>query len=82
VPGRDPPRIRACRLTCTDEVFGKSSVIIPGLAEITGADPPPGSSLRQADRAYKAAIADLTRQASLGIQPRSVTRASHTRRQS
>jgi hypothetical protein len=24
-PGRDPPRIRACRLTCTDEVFGKRS---------------------------------------------------------
>ena len=26
MPRRDPPRIRACRLTCTDEVFGKSSV--------------------------------------------------------
>jgi hypothetical protein len=24
VPGRDPPRIRACRLTCTDEIFDKS----------------------------------------------------------
>jgi hypothetical protein len=49
-------------------------VVIPGLAEITGAGPPPGSPLRQADRAYKAAIADLTRQASIGIQPRSVTK--------
>ena len=28
-PGRDPPRIRACRLTCTDEVFGKRSVRNP-----------------------------------------------------
>jgi len=46
-------------------------VIIPGLAEITGAGPPPGSPLRQADRAYKTAIADLASQASLGIQPRS-----------
>jgi hypothetical protein len=35
----------------------------------------PGRSgpLRQADRAYKAAIAELAAQASLGIQPRSVT---------
>ena len=49
-------------------------VIIPGLAEIAGADPPPGSPLRQADRAYKAAIADLASQASLGIQTRSVTK--------
>ena len=49
-------------------------VIIPGLAEITGAGPPPGSPLRQADRAYKAAIADLASQASLGIQPRPVTK--------
>jgi hypothetical protein len=49
-------------------------VIIPGLADIAGAGPPPGSPLRQADRAYKAAIADLATQASLGIQPRSVTK--------
>ena len=34
-------------------------VIIPALADIAGASPPPGSPLRQADRAYKAAIADL-----------------------
>jgi hypothetical protein len=53
-------------------------VIIPGLADIAGTGPPPGSPLRQADRAYKAAIADLATQASLGIQPRSVTkRRSH-----
>jgi hypothetical protein len=43
-------------------------VIIPALAEIAGTSPPPGSPLRQADRAYKTAIADLARQASLGIQ--------------
>jgi hypothetical protein len=49
-------------------------VIIPALAEIAGSSPPPGSPLRPADRAYKAAIADLARQASLGIQPRSVTK--------
>jgi hypothetical protein len=48
-------------------------VIVPGLAQITGVSPPPGSPLRQADRAYKAAITDLARQASLGIQTRSVT---------
>jgi len=49
-------------------------IIIPGLAEIAGADPPPGSPLRQDDRAYKAAIADLASQASPGIQPRPVTK--------
>ncbi len=49
-------------------------VIIPALAEIAAAGPPPGSPLRQADRAYRAAIADLAAQASLGIQPRSVTK--------
>ena len=50
-------------------------VIIPALAEIAAAGPPPGSPLRQADRAYRAAIADLAAQASLGIQPRSVTKS-------
>ncbi len=49
-------------------------VIIPALAEIAGAGPPPGSPLRQADRAYKTAIADLASQASLGIQPPSATK--------
>jgi hypothetical protein len=49
-------------------------VIIPALAGIADAAPPPGSPLRQADRAYKAAIADLASQASLGIQPRPVTK--------
>jgi hypothetical protein len=49
-------------------------VIIPALAGIAGAGPPPGSPLRQADRAYKTAVADLAAQASLGIQPRSVTK--------
>ena len=41
-------------------------VIIPALADIASAGPPPGSPLRQADRAYKAAIADLATQALLG----------------
>jgi hypothetical protein len=54
-------------------------VIIPGLAEIADAGPPPGSPLRQADRACKTAIADLASQASLGIQPPS---AAHIRHQS
>jgi len=49
-------------------------VIIPALAEIAGAGPPPGSPLRQADRACKTAIADLASQASLGIQPRPATK--------
>jgi hypothetical protein len=51
-------------------------VIIPALAEVTGTSPPPGSPLRQADHAYKAAIADLTAQASLGIQPPGAKRRS------
>jgi hypothetical protein len=45
-------------------------VIIPALAQIAGTSPPPGSPLRQADRACKAAIAGLAAQASLAIQPR------------
>ena len=49
-------------------------VIIPGLAQVAGTSPPPGSPLRQADRAYKAAIADIAGQASLGIQQQSVTK--------
>ena len=57
-------------------------VIIPGLAEITGAGPPPGSPLRQADRACKTAIADLASQASPGIQPHRSPGAAHLRRQS
>jgi hypothetical protein len=54
-------------------------VIIPALA---GVGPPPGSPLREADRAYKAAIANLARQASLGLQPRSVTQSKSPRHQS
>ena len=49
-------------------------VIIPALAQIACTGPPPGSPLRQADRAYNTAIADLAAQASLGIQPRSATK--------
>ena len=52
-------------------------VIIPALTDIAGAGPPPGSPLRRADRAYKTAIADLASQASLGIQPPSLTKRSH-----
>ena len=48
-------------------------VIIPALADLAGTSPPTGSPLCQADHAYKAAIADLARQASLGIQPHTVT---------
>ena len=39
-------------------------VLIPGLAQLT-ATGPPGTPLRQADRACKAAITDLAQQASL-----------------
>ena len=39
--------------------------LIPGLAQLTGTSPPPGTRLRQADRAYKAAITHLAQQASL-----------------
>ena len=39
-------------------------VLVPGLAQLTSTGPP-GSPLRQADHAYKAAITDLARQASL-----------------
>jgi hypothetical protein len=49
-------------------------VIIPALAQIADTRPPPGSPLRQADRAYKTAIAGLASQASLGIQPRSAAK--------
>jgi hypothetical protein len=53
-------------------------VIIPALADLAGAGPPPGSPLRQADRAYNTAIADLASQASLGIQlPPATKRRSH-----
>ncbi len=36
-----------------------------GLAEITDSSPPPSTALRAADRAYQAAVDDLTRQAGL-----------------
>jgi hypothetical protein len=64
------PHSRTCQLTAdglsTALFFTRLTrrVIIPALAGIAGAGPPPGSALRQADRAYKAAIADLTSQAS------------------
>ena len=40
-------------------------VLIPGLAQLTGNSPPADTRLRQADRAYKAAITQLAQQASL-----------------
>ena len=40
-------------------------ILIPALAELTDPDPPAPSRLRAADRAYDAAIDDLTRHASL-----------------
>jgi hypothetical protein len=43
--------------------------VIMALAGIAGADLPPGSPLRQADRAYKTAIADLASQALRGKIP-------------
>jgi hypothetical protein len=49
-------------------------VLIPALADIAATGPPLSSPLRQADRAYKTAIADLTAQASLGIQPPPATK--------
>ena len=75
------PHSRTCQVTAgglsTALFFTRLTrrVIIPALAEIAAASPPPGSPLRQADRAYRAAIADLAAQASLGIQPRSVTKS-------
>lgn len=46
----------------------------PALAGIADASLPPRSPLRQADRGYKAAIANLTAQASIGIQAPRVTK--------
>ena len=54
---------------------------IPGLAEIAGG-PPPGSPLRQADRAYKAAIADLASLAHPASSHDPSPSAAHVRHQS
>ena len=40
-------------------------LLIPGLAQLTSPGPPGRSPLRQADRAYRDALTDLARQASL-----------------
>jgi hypothetical protein len=53
-------------------------VIIPALAGIAAPGPPHGSPLRQADRAYRQAVADLTGHASLGIQARGATKDQAT----
>ena len=42
-------------------------VLIPGLAQLTDPGPPPGTRLRQADRAYQAAITELAQQASIAV---------------
>lgn len=39
--------------------------LIPGLAQLAGTGPPASSPLRQADRAYNAAITHLAQQAAL-----------------
>ena len=44
-------------------------LLIPGLAELTSPRPPGRSRLRQADRAYRDALTDLARQASLAALP-------------
>jgi hypothetical protein len=40
-------------------------LLIPALAQLTDPGPPPGTRLRQADRAYQAAITELAQQASI-----------------
>lgn len=49
-------------------------IIIPALTDIAAPGPPRGSPLRQADRAYRQAIADLASQASLGIRTQGATK--------
>ena len=44
-------------------------LLIPGLAQLTSPGPPGRSRLRQADRAYRDALTDLARQASLAALP-------------
>src|SRR5229473_1354665 len=44
-------------------------LLIPGLAQLTSPGPPGRSRLRQADRAYREALTDLARQASLAALP-------------
>src|SRR5213076_402809 len=67
-------------------------LLIPGLAQLTSPGPPGRSRLRQADRAYRHALTDLARQASLAallhlqLSPAVITSqpapviSSHTRR--
>jgi len=44
-------------------------LLIPGLAQLTSPGPPGRNPLRQADRAYRDALTDLARQASLAALP-------------
>ena len=48
---------------------GPDVLLIPGLAQLTSPGPPGRSRLRQADRAYRDALTDLARQASLAALP-------------
>ena len=54
-------------------------LLIPGLAQLTSPGPPGRSQLRQADRAYRDALTDLARQASLAAlpPPAAITRSNH-----
>ena len=54
-------------------------LLIPGLAQLTSPGPPGRSRLRQADRAYRDALTDLARQASLAAlpPPAAITRSNH-----
>ena len=40
-------------------------LLVPALTQLTDPGPPPGTRLRQADRAYQAAITELAQQASI-----------------
>ena len=54
-------------------------LLIPGLAQLTSPGPPGRSRLRQADRAYRDTLTDLTRQASLAAfpPPAAITHSNH-----
>ena len=57
-------------------------VIIPALADIAGTGPPLSSPLRQADRAYKTAIADLAAKPHSASSHHPLPSAAHARHQS
>jgi hypothetical protein len=65
------PRSRTCQVTADGLTIAlfltrlARRFLIPGLAQLAGTGPPADTRLRQADRAYKAAITGLAQQASL-----------------